>query len=162
MDVDMDDDETDADSDMEEDEGEEWEATIEEGPCTGILDVVFTGVTEERHGDAWCHYMYYGRLREWDGLIVLVGVPVSLSSLPFTIVIHTFTDHQLHPPVFVHPTHSLHAQNDINERLWGKWIFRGYLHGGQNFTGRWRHYAYDLFSPAYEGAFTLSKRDDSE
>lgn len=86
MDVDMDDDdddddETDADSDMEEDEGEEWEATIEEGPCNGILDVVFTGVTEERHGDAWCHYMYYGRLREWDGLIVLVGVPVSTSSV---------------------------------------------------------------------------------
>ncbi|KAL5533823.1 hypothetical protein ACEPAG_283 [Sanghuangporus baumii] len=141
MDVDSD---SDVDSDEEGEEEEEYEATIEEGPCNGILDVVFTGLTEKRHGDAWCHYMYYGRLREWDGLIVLVGVP---PPPPFT-------------PAFGPPLPN--AQNDVNERLWGKWIFRGYLHGGQNFTGRWRHYAYDLFSPAYEGAFTLSKRTDSE
>ncbi|KAI5119711.1 hypothetical protein M0805_001425 [Coniferiporia weirii] len=112
----------DVDSDSDSDS---VEGTIEDGNCHGVLDVVFTGLTEEAQGNAWCHYMYYGRLREWDGLIVLVGVP-----------------------------------NDINDRLWGKWIFRGYLHGGQNFTGRWRHYAYDLLSPAYEGAFSLSKRDD--
>ncbi|EJD03492.1 uncharacterized protein FOMMEDRAFT_166890 [Fomitiporia mediterranea MF3/22] len=143
---DMDVDESCTDSKMSEEDGEEdeYEATIEDGPCNGVLDVVFTGITEERHGDAWCHYMYYGRLREWDGLIVLVGVPLS--------------------SIFAssHNRDSRFSQNDVNERLWGKWIFRGYLHGGQNFTGRWRHYAYDLFAPAYESAFTLSKRDDAE
>lgn len=72
----------DVDSDADSDEGdEEYEATIEDGPCNGILDVVFTGITEKRHGDAWCHYLYYGRLREWDGLIVLVAVPVSIPPL---------------------------------------------------------------------------------
>lgn len=35
--------------------------------------------TEKRHADAWCDYSYYGRLRSWDGLIVLVGVPVSFT-----------------------------------------------------------------------------------
>ena len=62
------------------------QATVYPGPCNGVLDIVFTGLTEERHGNAWCHYIYYGRVREWDGLIVLIGVPVSpvymLSLLP--------------------------------------------------------------------------------
>lgn len=56
-------------------------ANAESGPCHGVQDIIFTGITEERHGNAWCHYMYYGRLREWDGLIVLVGVPVSSVSI---------------------------------------------------------------------------------
>lgn len=52
------------------------------------------------------------------------------------------------------------TQNDINARVWGRWVFRGYLHGGQNFTGRWRHVTYDVYSPPWEGPFTLSKRPD--
>lgn len=60
---------------------DEWEMFYEDGPCHGVLDITFTGLTEPHHGDAWCHYMYYGRLRKWDGLIVLVGVPVSLLSV---------------------------------------------------------------------------------
>lgn len=58
--------------------------------CHGVLDIVFTGLTEERHGNAWCHYMYYGRLREWDGLIVLIGVPVCI------IFYHLFFTHRIH------------------------------------------------------------------
>ena len=45
----------------------------------------------------------------------------------------------------------------MNEQHWGKWIYRGYIHGGQNFVGRWRHVAYDVHAPGYEGPFTLSK-----
>lgn len=76
------DNENDGDYDDDEEDGEgdasdEWEMTVERGDCHGVIDVAFTGLTEKRHGDAWCHYMYYGRLRFWDGLIVLVGVPVS-------------------------------------------------------------------------------------
>lgn len=66
----------------------EYEATVEEGLCTGVQDIIFTGETEERHGDAWCHYLYYGRLRPWDGLIVLVGVPVSNSTLCLSRLFH--------------------------------------------------------------------------
>jgi hypothetical protein len=31
-------------------------------------------------GDVWVHKAYYGRVRDWDGLVVLVSVAVSLSS----------------------------------------------------------------------------------
>lgn len=74
---------TDAGMDIDADDNpaDGWETTIEEGACNGVLDIAFTGLTEARHGDAWCHYMYYGRLRAWDGLIVLVGVPVSVGLL---------------------------------------------------------------------------------
>ena len=83
------DDEVDMDDALSEgtsDDMPEYDQPIEDeaytygGPCTGVQDIVFTGLTEERHGNAWCHYMYYGRLREWDGLIVLIGVPVSAVS----------------------------------------------------------------------------------
>ena len=84
--------ESDSDSDSEFSESnDDLEATIEDGPCNGVLDIVFTGHTEQRHGDAWCNYMYYGRLREWDGLIVLIGIPVCLSPLPFPLSFHVFT-----------------------------------------------------------------------
>lgn len=31
--------------------------------------------TLPRHGEAWHHFRFYGRVRRWDGLIVLVRVP---------------------------------------------------------------------------------------
>ena len=52
--------------DMDMDEGSEIECAgtdtesiadtpyIFAGPCHGVLDIVFTGLTEERHGNAWC------------------------------------------------------------------------------------------------------------
>ncbi|KAF7360677.1 hypothetical protein MVEN_00799400 [Mycena venus] len=52
------------------DEDEGWEGT-----CDGVQDVVFTGETDPRHGMAWHHYEYAGRVRPWDGLIGLVMRP---------------------------------------------------------------------------------------
>ncbi|KAJ7440737.1 hypothetical protein FB451DRAFT_124671 [Mycena latifolia] len=46
-----------------------------EGVCDGVQDVVFTGSTDPRHGMAWHHYEYAGRVRPWDGLIGLVMRP---------------------------------------------------------------------------------------
>ncbi|KAJ7447649.1 hypothetical protein FB451DRAFT_1411743 [Mycena latifolia] len=46
-----------------------------EGACDGVQDVVFTGSTDPRHGMAWHHYEYAGRVRPWDGLIGLVMRP---------------------------------------------------------------------------------------
>ncbi|KAJ7882675.1 hypothetical protein B0H13DRAFT_927143 [Mycena leptocephala] len=46
-----------------------------EGACDGVQDVVFTGETDPRHGAAWHHYEYSGRVRPWDGLIGLVMRP---------------------------------------------------------------------------------------
>nr|GAT43076.1 predicted protein [Mycena chlorophos] len=43
--------------------------------CDGVQDVVFTGETDEHHGQAWHHYEFSGRVRPWDGLIGLVMRP---------------------------------------------------------------------------------------
>ncbi|KAK0237723.1 hypothetical protein EDD85DRAFT_1004540 [Armillaria nabsnona] len=44
-------------------------------PCTGVQDVIMTGSTDDRHGQAWNHYSYYGRVRHWDGMIGILRVP---------------------------------------------------------------------------------------
>ncbi|CAK5279105.1 unnamed protein product [Mycena citricolor] len=38
-------------------------------PCTGIQDIIFTGATDMRHGEAWNPFKFHGRLRPWDGMI---------------------------------------------------------------------------------------------
>ncbi|KAK0466125.1 uncharacterized protein EV420DRAFT_1509966 [Desarmillaria tabescens] len=43
-------------------------------PCTGVQDVIITGKTDDRHGQAWNHYTYYGRVRRWDGMIGILRV----------------------------------------------------------------------------------------
>ncbi|KAJ6450603.1 hypothetical protein C8R45DRAFT_117196 [Mycena sanguinolenta] len=50
------------------DEGWEWK-------CDGVQDVIFEGETDMRHGIAWHHYEYAGRVRPWDGLIGLIMRP---------------------------------------------------------------------------------------
>jgi len=44
--------------------------------CNGILDIVLVGETDNRHAQAWFNYKFYGRIREWDGLVALIRVPV--------------------------------------------------------------------------------------
>ncbi|KAF9237060.1 hypothetical protein BU15DRAFT_49217 [Melanogaster broomeanus] len=44
--------------------------------CDGIRDIVLVGETDMRHGHAWHHYKFYGRVREWDGLVALIRIPV--------------------------------------------------------------------------------------
>ncbi|EIN14315.1 hypothetical protein PUNSTDRAFT_140632 [Punctularia strigosozonata HHB-11173 SS5] len=43
--------------------------------CRGIQDFVITGETDDRHGRAWGHYVMYGRIRHWDGMICIVRQP---------------------------------------------------------------------------------------
>ncbi|KAI8990642.1 hypothetical protein BD414DRAFT_459354 [Trametes punicea] len=49
-----------------------------ENECNGIQDIIITGEVLPHHGEAWHHYRFYGRVRKWDGLIVLVRVPTQL------------------------------------------------------------------------------------
>ncbi|KAJ7028410.1 hypothetical protein C8F04DRAFT_64024 [Mycena alexandri] len=42
--------------------------------CDGIQDIIFTGATDLRHGQAWNHFEFYGRLRAWDGMIGILRV----------------------------------------------------------------------------------------
>lgn len=63
--------------------------------CNGVLDIALVGEvstlitshlnharsrthvlqTDYKHGQAWNHYRFYGRVREWDGLVALVRIP---------------------------------------------------------------------------------------
>jgi len=45
------------------------------GSCDGVRDVYVVGRTDGRHRDAWGDYEFYGRVREWDGLIGVVRKP---------------------------------------------------------------------------------------
>ncbi|KAF9461899.1 hypothetical protein BDZ94DRAFT_1322969 [Collybia nuda] len=42
-------------------------------PCDGIKDIVLFGATDERHGQAFNHFTYYGRVRPWDGLVGILS-----------------------------------------------------------------------------------------
>ncbi|PCH34350.1 hypothetical protein WOLCODRAFT_62488 [Wolfiporia cocos MD-104 SS10] len=44
--------------------------------CNGVTDIIVTGETLPRHGQAWHHYRFYGRVRRWDGLVAIVRVPM--------------------------------------------------------------------------------------
>ena len=48
-------------------------------PCPGIIDLVITGGTDARHGNAWNHYSYVGRVRAWDGLVGILRMPADRS-----------------------------------------------------------------------------------
>ncbi|KAJ7194231.1 hypothetical protein GGX14DRAFT_586818 [Mycena pura] len=45
-----------------------------EPPCNGIQDIIFTGATDLRHGQAWSSFEFYGRVRPWDGMIGILRV----------------------------------------------------------------------------------------
>ncbi|KAJ6614825.1 hypothetical protein B0H10DRAFT_1950385 [Mycena sp. CBHHK59/15] len=116
-----------ADADEGEGEGED---EMDDAPyvphrvpeCDGIQDIIFTGATDERHGQAWNHYEFYGRLRPWDGLIGILRF-------------------------------------SRDPRL-GTIFFYGFVVGGHNFVGNWRIAHQDEGVPAWESAFTMSRRDD--
>ncbi|TFK73283.1 hypothetical protein BDN72DRAFT_814820 [Pluteus cervinus] len=56
------------------DDDDEWADTV--SYCTsGVCDILVTGETSQRHGDAWGHFTIVGRVRAWDGLIVLLRKP---------------------------------------------------------------------------------------
>ncbi|KAF8657156.1 hypothetical protein AX16_002270 [Volvariella volvacea WC 439] len=43
--------------------------------CRGIRDIIITGTTDHRHGQAWNDYVYFGRVRSWDGLVGILRRP---------------------------------------------------------------------------------------
>jgi len=47
---------------------------------SGVSDILVTGMSTERHGDAWGHFTYLGRVRSWDGLISLLRIPRDLTN----------------------------------------------------------------------------------
>ncbi|KAJ2917181.1 hypothetical protein MD484_g3245, partial [Candolleomyces efflorescens] len=47
-------------------------------PCKDIAeDIILTGGMDDRHAEAWGRFVYYGRVRPWDGLIGIVRMGVA-------------------------------------------------------------------------------------
>lgn len=99
--------------------------------------------TDERHGQAWNHFQFYGRLRPWDGMIGILRIAVSSSYDCPRCMCPQLTQ--------------AHVQADPRH---GALFFYGFVVGGQNFVGNWRIAHQDVGVPAYEGAFAMSRRDD--
>ncbi|KDQ55889.1 hypothetical protein JAAARDRAFT_195695 [Jaapia argillacea MUCL 33604] len=68
--------------------GEEVEVESEDEddgrPCDGVGDIVFTGKTDTRHGEAWDAFQYYGCVCPYDGLTIPIQIPICPSLVPPT------------------------------------------------------------------------------
>ncbi|KAJ7056648.1 hypothetical protein C8F01DRAFT_993024 [Mycena amicta] len=60
----------------ESEDGDDPERPEREPPCNGIQDIIFTGETDLRHGQAWNSFKFVGRVRAYDGLIGILRVSV--------------------------------------------------------------------------------------
>ncbi|KZV74146.1 hypothetical protein PENSPDRAFT_749642 [Peniophora sp. CONT] len=57
------------------DEDQENDSLTPVSSCSGVVDIIITGETDENHGLAWGHFTIFGRVRTWDGLVALVRAP---------------------------------------------------------------------------------------
>ncbi|KAG6335185.1 hypothetical protein ID866_3911 [Astraeus odoratus] len=55
---------------------DEYEDYVEH-KLSGVQDILITGETDEKQGEAWGYYSYIGRVRQWDGLVVLLRIPMN-------------------------------------------------------------------------------------
>ncbi|KIK59378.1 hypothetical protein GYMLUDRAFT_678441 [Collybiopsis luxurians FD-317 M1] len=102
--------------------------------CNGIRDVIITGTTDARHASAWGKWAWKGRVRKWDGLIGMIREPA------------------LDGPLGLPPGGSIEEARKI--------FFYGTLIGGKNLVGTWRVANHDPKMPAFEGAFTLGRKEE--
>lgn len=101
----------------------------------------------ERHRLAWGDSIYYGRVRPWDGMVAILRV----STILF-VGLACATDA---PP----PRYALLQQHGPNDmRNHGKFLFYGYIYGGNTFVGNWRYAGGDPLTPSFEAPFIMSKR----
>jgi len=98
--------------------------------CNGVRDVLLTGSTDPRHAAAWGKWGWRGRVRSWDGLVGLVRSVDNGSG------------------------------TGIGTGGNSKIFFYGTLLGERNLVGTWRLAHEDPRMPAYEGAFTLGRKDE--
>ena len=98
--------------------------------------------TSVKQGEAWGFYYYIGRVRRWDGLVVLLRIPVR------------YVHSRLTPPnIMVYPDQ---IRDPVGSR--GRVVFKGYVHG-QSLVGRWRDTATDMHALGYEGGFVFCRQD---
>lgn len=106
---------------------DEWEEEV--------IDTIITG---EGHS-SWGAFNLRGRIRAWDGMIILVKDYVSRIRVPLI------------------PAHHAPQAGPTNAGR-GRWLYKGYIVAGGNWVGRWR----DTFTAerlsGYEGVFSVTRR----
>ncbi|EIN03979.1 hypothetical protein PUNSTDRAFT_128535 [Punctularia strigosozonata HHB-11173 SS5] len=129
----------------------EWEDTVEH-VSSGVRDILLLGETGAPHGAAWGDHVFVGRVRSWDGLVVLLRLPRPDPAR--TAFASPFGDGK---PMAPHAA-AFHAvpPHDHGHAHAGRWVFRGYMQGG-NILGRWRDTATAVDVVGLEGAFCLSR-----
>ncbi|KAF9223345.1 hypothetical protein BS17DRAFT_796036 [Gyrodon lividus] len=123
-------------------DGEEYEDFVEE-KSSGVQDIIITGETCERQGEAWGYYSYIGRIRSWDGLVVLLRIPVR----------------NIHTQLFVLLNFTDQMNNQHHHHGRGRWMFKGYVHE-RSLVGRWRDTATGMHTVGFEGGFVLCKEGE--
>lgn len=100
--------------------------------------------TDGRFGNAWGKFTFLGRVRPWDGLVVLLRTPVRPSV--------SLRDMERRADARV-------RQASAEDAHRGRWLFRGYVHDG-HWVGRWRETHSAPAAVGYEGAFVLARSAD--
>ncbi|KAG1738427.1 uncharacterized protein EDB91DRAFT_1249341 [Suillus paluster] len=57
---------------------DDYEEVCEER-SSGVTDIIITGETYEREGPAWGSFSFIGRVRPWDGFVVLLRLPTHVA-----------------------------------------------------------------------------------
>ncbi|KAG9315384.1 hypothetical protein JVU11DRAFT_4531 [Chiua virens] len=114
------------------DDADEYEDFVEELP-SGVQDIIITGQTCEKQGEAWGYYSYIGRIRPWDGLVVFLRIPPLLSSSRIRLTTNIAT-----------PAAGYSKVTFTNVVL----------------VGRWRDTATDEHAVGFEGGFVLCQEDE--
>ncbi|KAH8114870.1 hypothetical protein DFH11DRAFT_1590158 [Phellopilus nigrolimitatus] len=68
-----------SESESEDDDSDEFWSDIVEDGC--VTDIVITGETDFVHGRAWGFYRFVGRIRDEDGLVILLRIPEAPNTL---------------------------------------------------------------------------------
>ncbi|EAU92479.1 hypothetical protein CC1G_00698 [Coprinopsis cinerea okayama7 len=123
------------DDDLDNDDPTSTLPTLER--CTdGIEDTILTGGMDARHAEAWGAYVYYGRVRPWDGLVGILRISVEL------------------------PPDDVPVDGDTPRTQNSKFFFYGYVHAGRTLVGNWRVAGVDAVAPTLESCFVVSKREE--
>jgi hypothetical protein len=125
------------------DDDDVYEDTVEH-ESSGVQDIVLLGETGAPHAAAWGDHVFVGRVRSWDGLVVLLRLPR----------VATRAGESPHAAAFHADPHA--RGHDHGQAHSGRWVFRGYVHGG-NWVGRWRETATAVDVVGLEGGFCVSK-----
>ncbi|KAG8715578.1 hypothetical protein FRC11_002753 [Ceratobasidium sp. 423] len=128
--------------DMDMDLSSDWDRpqpTLGDGDDEFEEEILDTLITGEGHS-SWGSFKLRGRVRAWDGMIILVK------------------EYVRHPSPLAFPVADLSPQDGPVVSGRGRWLYQGYLVSGGNWVGRWRDTFTSVNLSGYEGVFSVTRR----